>query len=314
MLRPGFSAAAVLLLLSMTLTVACARDHNGFDLTDSLVPADEIHLGGPARDGIPAIDSPKFLAATEADFLKGSDRVLGLVRNGEARAYPVSIMNWHEVVNDKVRGDSIAITYCPLCGTGVAFVSDRKDGGQRFGVSGLLYNSDVLLYDRETESLWSQLLMQAVAGPRSGERLAAVPLVHTSWVAWQTEHPETSVLSTETGYTRDYRRDPYVGYAGSADVYFPLSASSGRYHPKERVLGLEIDGLYKAYPFAELSRTQEAEINDSFAGRRLVVRFDQAAESARVFDENGRELASVTGFWFAWYAFHPSTEVFAADG
>ena len=156
--------------------------------------------------------------------------------------------------------------------------------------------------------------MQAVAGPLKGERLTAVPLVHTSWRAWQLEHPDTLVLSTETGFRRDYDRDPYAGYTGSSDLYFPVNARSRRYHPKERVLGLEIDGRFKAYPFAELSRTGRKEIDDSFAGRKLTIRFDEVAESARVFDEGGRELAAVTGFWFAWYAFHPATEVFGADG
>ena len=155
--------------------------------------------------------------------------------------------------------------------------------------------------------------MQAVAGPLKGERLTAVPLAHTSWQAWKMEHPGTRVLSTETGFRRDYGRDPYAGYAGSSDIYFPVSAESRRYHPKERVLGIEIDGRFKAYPFTELARTGRTEISDGFAGRKQVVRFDPSAESARIFDEHGRELVALTGFWFAWYAFHPDTEVYTAD-
>lgn len=306
---------SVALLVSVTLLVsaACARDKNGFDLEGSLVPAEEIHLGGPPRDGIPSIDQPRFVVAVQADFLADSDRVLGLVRGGQSRAYPVAIMNWHEVVNDQVGRESIAVTFCPLCGTGVAFKSETRGMQLDFGVSGLLYNSDVLLYDRETESLWSQLLMQAIAGPLMGERLNAVPLVHTSWGAWRMEHPDTQVLSTETGFERDYSRDPYASYAGHSDVYFPVSAESSRYHPKERVLGVEIDGRFKAYPFAELSRTGKQQISDSFAGSLLTISFDETHGVARAFDQDGRELATVTGFWFAWYAFHPGTEVFSAD-
>jgi len=312
--RRGFyRSASLLVLLTVLVSVACGRDDNGFDLKGSLVPADQIHLGGPPRDGIPSIDRPKFLAAGQADFLADSDRVLGLVQGGQARAYPIAIMNWHEVVNDKIGEASIAITYCPLCGTGVAFLSQAGTGDRSFGVSGLLYNSDVLLYDRETESLWSQLLMQAVAGPRKGERLTAVPLTHTSWGAWKAGFPATRVLSTDTGHRRDYDRDPYAGYGENQDVYFPISASSRRYHPKERVLGVEIDGHFKAYPFAELSRTGMQQISDSFAGRVLTIRFDPTASSARAFDQDGRELVAVTGFWFAWYAFHPATEVFSAE-
>ena len=299
-------------LLGVLVSAACGRDDNGFDLTGSLVPADQIHLGGPPRDGIPSIDRPRFVAADDADFVTDTDRVLGIARNGRTRAYPIAIMNWHEVVNDRVGGESILVTYCPLCGTGVAFLSPAATGEQGFGVSGLLYNSDVLLYDRQTESLWSQLRMQAVAGPLKGQRLAAVPLIHTSWRAWRAEHPDTQVLSIDTGFDRDYERDPYAGYMASSEVYFPVSASSRRYHPKERVLGLEVDGRFKAYPFAELSRSGDDEIGDSFAGRKLTIRFDPAAKSARAFDENGAEVTAVTGFWFAWYAFHPETEVYTA--
>jgi len=309
--RPHFyRSAGLVLLLAALASAACGRNYNGFDLAGSLVPAEQIHPGGPPRDGIPSIDRPRFVAAAQADYLADSDRVLGLAQGGQAKAYPVAIMNWHEVVNDQTGKVAIAVTYCPLCGTGVAFMPETRGRTLSFGVSGLLYNSDVLLYDRETESLWSQLLMQAVAGPLKGESLTAVPLVHTSWRAWRTEHPDTLVLSTETGFVRDYGRDPYTGYADRSDIYFPVNAESRRYHPKERVLGVEIDGHFKAYPFAELARTREQRINDSFGGRLLTIRFDPDAGSARAFDQDGRELATVTGFWFAWYAFHPSTEVF----
>jgi len=314
MLRPGFFRSAVLVaLLIVLVSVACGRDNNGFDLAGALVPADQIHLGGPPRDGIPSIDRPKFIVAADADFLADTDRVLGLAVDGQARAYPIAIMNWHEVVNDRVGEESVAVTYCPLCGTGMAFSSGVGGRQLTFGVSGLLYNSDVLLYDRGTESLWSQLLMQAVAGPLKGEQLTPVPLTHTSWSAWTTEHPDTKVLSTETGFRRDYGQDPYAGYAENSEVYFPVSASSRRYHPKERVLGLAVDGRFKAYPFAELSRTGHKEISDRFAGLDLTIRFDRTAESARAFDTEGRELTAVSGFWFAWFAFHPETEVFSAD-
>jgi hypothetical protein len=285
---------------------------NGFDLAGSLVPTSEIHQGGPPRDGIPALDDPRFVAAGEAGFLEDTDRVLGLVLGGEARAYPIGILNWHEIVNDQVAGRPVAVTFCPLCGTGVAF--DARIGGDRalFGVSGLLYNSDVLLYDRRTQSLWSQIKRQAVSGPLKGQRLRALPVDHTTWRAWRAEHPKTLVLSTHTGHKRDYRKDPYAGYESEAGLYFPISARSKRYHPKERVLGLELAGRFKAYPFAELARTGEREIRDRVKDHEVLIRFDAENGSARAFDAEGRPLAGINGFWFAWYAFHPDTEVFEA--
>lgn len=303
----------IALLAALLSAGAQGGDYNGFDLEGSLVPLDAIRRGGPPRDGIPAIDHPQFVAAEDARFLHGKDQVLGLARNGEVKAYPVSILNWHEIVNDRLGGESVAITYCPLCGTGVAFASQVKDKTLSFGVSGLLYNSDVLLYDRETESLWSQIKKQAIAGPMAGRKLEALPLTHTTWRAWRREHPNTQVLSTATGHRRDYDRIPYLGYENSRELYFPVSAESRRYHPKERVLGLEIGGRYKAYPFVELSRAGKREIPDRFNGKKLVIRFDEANETALVLDEQGEQLPAITGFWFAWYAFHPQTAVFTAS-
>jgi hypothetical protein len=160
--------------------------------------------------------------------------------------------------------------------------------------------------------VWSQIRRQAITGPMKGEKLTALPLTHTTWKAWKRAHPETRVLSTDTGFRRDYGRDPYAGYAGASELYFPVQARSARYHPKERVLGLEINGRFKAYPFAELSRTGQVELKDRFAGRQIRVRFDAANESAQAFDADGKQLPAIVGFWFAWFAFHPQTEVFTA--
>lgn len=157
---------------------------NGFDLQGALVPAEAILPGGPPRDGIPAIDRPRFVDAARSG-LAPKDRVLGLRLGREARAYPVRILNWHESVNDRVDGRPVAVTYCPLCGSGVAF--DARVAGQEasFGVSGLLYNSDVLLYDRGTQSLWSQIMGRAISGPLKGTPLVSLPLTHTSWTDWR---------------------------------------------------------------------------------------------------------------------------------
>ncbi len=304
----------ILLLLAAVLTGApAAFARNGFDLHDSLVPPTLIESGGPPRDGIPAIDSPRFLPATGVEFLQPGDRVLGLAAFGEIRAYPIPILVWHEVVNDWITGLPLVVSYCPLCGTGMAFLAEDVSGPLTFGVSGLLYNSDLILYDRETESLWSQILGQAIAGPLRGTRLRSLPLTHTTWGAWREAHPGSEVLSTDTGYARAYRGDPYADYARGPGLLASVGARSRRYHPKERVLGVTLDGADKAYPFTELARTGATLIRDRLAGSEILVRFDPESQSARAFGGDGVQLPAVTAYWFAWYAFHPDTAVFEAD-
>jgi len=289
-----------------------AAEMNGFFIgPDALIPADEIHSGGPPRDGIPSIDRPKFTTADGEMKIRPSDAVLGLFHLGMAKAYPIAVMNWHEIVNDRFGDEPVVVTYCPLCGTGVAYAAQVDGRELEFGVSGLLYNSDVLLYDRQTESLWSQLMLQAISGPMRGRKLQMLPLVHTSWAEWRAEHPDTLLLSRDSGYSKDYDRDPYAGYADSSGVWFPVSHKDPRYHPKERVLGVELDGKFKAYPYAELSRSK-GEVKDRFAGRELTLRYNPDGPSLRAYDAAGNEIPAISSFWFAWFAFHPDTEVYQA--
>ena len=291
---------------------AAAETKNGFNLEQALIPADQIHRGGPPRDGIPSLEYPEFIPATEAGYLRAADRVLGIAVNGWARAYPVRILNFHEIVNDVVAGQRVVITYCPLCLSGMAF-RPAVDGRElEFGVSGLLYNSDVLLYDRQTESLWSQISRTAISGPLKGQQLDVLPLAHTTWRDWQERHPDTLVLSMNTGHLRDYRSDPYRDYRTGGQLYFPVSAESRKYSRKSMTLGLEIDGEFKAYPFAELKKSPPSFI-DTFQGRTFEVRYDDKNKSATIIAENGEELPTLIAYWFAWFAFHPETEIFEAS-
>jgi len=296
-----------ILIYFINVKVVPAVTMNGFDLDESLVAEDQVKRGGPPRDGIPSIDNPKFIAMDAVDFLKADDRVLGLVINNEARAYPIAILNWHEIVNDEFDGQAVVISYCPLCGTGMAFEPELPV--KEFGVSGLLYNSDVLLYDRETESLWSQIMSKAISGPLKGTNLNALPLTHTSWLDWKNQHPDSLVLSTNTGYSRDYSKSPYGGYEKSNKIFFPVSASNQRFHNKEWVLGVNIGETYKAYPFSELEKVTSP-VKDKISGELIEVIFDRENSSARALDEQGREIPTVMAYWFAWYAFHPDTKVF----
>jgi hypothetical protein len=181
-----------------------------------------------------------------------------------------------------------------------------------FGVSGLLFNSDVLLYDRQTGSLWSQILQTAVTGKKKGARLKAIPLSHTTWQDWRTRHPNTDVLSPETGYRRNYRANPYPGYSQSGKLYFPVNAENRLYPRKAMIMGLEVDGKFKAYPFVELAKGS-GRFMDEFHGQRFAVEYDHVNETARVIAENGEELPTLMAFWFAWYAFHPDGEIYSAE-
>jgi hypothetical protein len=198
-----------------------------------------------------------------------------------------------------------------LCGSGIAFSSTINGRRLEFGVSGLLYNSDVLLYDRQSRSLWSQIKQTAVTGPMKGTKLHAIPLSHTTWRDWQARHPNTQVLSTDTGFRRNYKVSPYGDYARSRGLYFPVAEENSQYRRKETVLGLEIDGQFKAYPFDELKKGPE-KFTDEFQGRRFEVIYDKKNQTARIVDPEGNELPTLLAFWFAWYAFHPGTEIYTA--
>lgn len=313
-MKRSLSVSAVVIALVLGLLLLSfeggAIEKNGFDLEGISLPAEEIFHGGPPRDGIPSIDKPEFVAASRAGFLKPEDRVLGLDIDGVQRAYPIRILNWHEIVNDRINGKPVVITFCPLCGTGMVFRSNVAGKDLQFGVSGLLYNSDVLLYDRQTDSLWSQILSEAVSGELKGNKLDALPVSHTSWENWQKRHPETEVLAEQTGFSRNYSRTPYSGYDSNNSIFFPVSAESKRYHPKERVLGIEMGGKFKAYPFSELSRAEGDVLKDTFNGISVEVRFDAENRDGQIFSADGKPLKTVNGFWFAWFAFHPDTDVY----
>lgn len=280
-----------------------------FDVTCSLIPVNEIREGGPPKDGIPALDEPKYIGVSEVDYLKDDDLVLGLVRGNRARAYPTRILDWHEIVNDSINGESLLITYCPLCGSGMAFSGFWGGERRTFGVSGLLYNSDVLLYDRKTESLWSQIEGKAVTGSELGTDLVPEAIVMVPWKKWKQDHPNTEVLSTETGYNRDYLSDAYEDYRKKNSIWFPVSASSNAFPNKEWVLGIEIQGRFKAYAFSELKKASGSTITDFVNGQKLEIEFDAESETGTIKNESGQLLPHTRLYWFAWYAFHPDTEI-----
>lgn len=306
--------ACALCALALGLPSA-AQVKNGFDLRGSVIDAKLIEHGGPGRDGIPAIDSPDFVSAQSAEAsatISDDDRVIGVAYAGISKAYPLKILDWHEVVNDRFGAERMIVTYCPLCGTGMVFKPSSAAPDSTFGVSGLLYNSDVLLYDRATNSLWSQILGRAVSGPLKGTELESLPSRHTTWRAWKAAHPTTLVLSPRTGYRRNYSVSPYLGYASSPRLMFTVEHVSQQYQSKDLVLGVTVGGESKAYPLRELYREPGSTLVDVVGGKTLTIKWSEADQTAHATDVSGRDVESVLAYWFAWYAFHPDTAVFRA--
>ncbi len=285
------------------------RIKKGFNLKNAIIPIEYIKDGGPPRDGIPSIDQPKFLAVQEASYLRDSDRVIGVLYNRVKKAYPVKILNFHEIVNDQFDDHPVVITFCPLCGSGMAFNAQIAGSAKTFGVSGLLYNSDVLLYDRQTESLWSQISGEAVAGSLVSTSLEMIQTQFVTWSEWKKNYPFSEVLSTETGYQRDYSIDPYPTYYESESVWFPVENESDLYHPKTRILGIQVNGKYKAYPFPELDKAGKLVV-DQFNGTEINIRFSKKNQTAFLVAPSENKVHATTLFWFAWVAFFPDTEVY----
>lgn len=285
-----------------------------FDLQPLSIPRGEIFSGSPGKDGIPALTAPTFVSAQQASYLQPSDRVIGVARGDDVRCYPLKVLNWHECVNDVVDGVPLAVTYCPLCDSSLVF--DRRVGGRvlEFGVSGLLYNSNVLLYARNPDgpdTLWSQMKAEGVSGATTGTPLKTVPYEVTTWQDWRRRHPETRVLSTSTGHRRDYTRNPYSRYFGVQALMFPVRPLPKEGMPyKEPLLGVWTENAARAYPLKALARSGKAvNLQQSLGNESFMVEYDPEARAARITDASDGVRHAYT-FWFAWYAFHPDTEVY----
>ena len=250
------------------------------DFSKRSVQYSEIFSGGVPRDGIPPIDDPKFVSVVEADgWLEEKEPVIALELNGDARAYPLQILTWHEIVNDTVGGIPVAATFCPLCNSAIVF--DRRLDGvlYDFGVSGNLRNSDLIMWDRQTQSWWQQLTGEAIVGQLTGQRLAILPATIVAWQDFKDTYPEAQVLSRDTGHSRNYGSNPYVGYdeVGQSPFLF-FGKTDERLLPTERVAALTVEDEAIAFPFSFLEA--ERVVNYSASGQDLVVFFRPGVRSA----------------------------------
>ncbi len=303
-----------------------ARRLHGFDVSYSLIPRDEILPGGPGKDGIPALTSPPAVEAPRAKYLKGSDLIVGVVQGNDSRAYPLRILVWHENVNDTLSGVPVAVSYCPLCHSALVF--DRRAGGQvrEFGVSGLLWNSNVLLYDRQpkgkAESLWSQVQMRAVAGPaaKQGLQLTLLKAELTSWRDWRRRHPKTTVLSDRTGYRRDYSENPYRQYFQNDRLIFPAPAKRGRpngFLRKEMMVVVRAADALKAYAVRDVAKQpgDRGYVQDRVGHTQLRLYYQQQSDTVRVelVGEAGAPVGVAYMYWFAVAAMWPDVELYAPN-
>lgn len=232
---------------------------------------DELLSGGPPRDGIPSIDSPTFVSyAAASDWLADNEPVIALELNGDARAYPLQILMWHEIVNDTVGDVPVIATFCPLCNSALVF--DRRVNGEtfEFGTSGLLRNSDLVMYDRTTETLWQQFTGEAIIGDLTGTQLTFLPAQIVSFADFQKAFPDGVVLSRDTGFSRNYGENPYVGYDDINESPFLYDGVvDDRLRPMERVVTVDLGEVDIAYPLSALF--EQGVINDTRSDRDLVV-------------------------------------------
>lgn len=285
---PGL-AATLLSLHAASAQRPPAADSWRTDFSRTTIDLAEVVSGGPPKDGIPAIDRPRFVTVAEASWLTPREPVVVVIAGGRMKIYPLQILIWHEIVNDVVGALPVAVTYCPLCNTALVF--DRRLDGRLldFGTTGRLRHSDLVMYDRQTESWWQQATGEAIVGSLAGQRLIPVEAHLVAWSMARRYYPDAMVLSRETGYQRPYGHNPYLRYDGEKQQ--PLRAffsrkPDPRLPAMERVVTLDLAGAAVAYPFSRLRR--EAVIQDSAGGEPVVIFWAAGTASAVDADEFGR--------------------------
>lgn len=284
------------------------------DNTRHTIPLNEIIGGGPPKDGIPSIDDPKFVSVKNAEsFLADAEPGIAVSHEEIDRFYPYQILVWHEIVNDAYNGKRVLVTYCPLCLSGIVF--DPVVQGERveFGVSGKLWENNLLMYDRMTDSLWSQILGEAVLGEAVPAALPIIPSDITMFGNWKKVHPNGEVLSQDTGATRFYGTDPYGSYYTEPGTLFPSRGTADtRLDQKDFILGIVINGSAKAYYPPTIKAVGQVE--DVFEGVTIVAQYEEELDAVRLFRKNPdgslERINPFPSFWFSWVAAHPKTALY----
>jgi hypothetical protein len=292
------------------------------DFEKASIDFSEIVSGGPPKDGIPSIDDPRFIAAEEEESLGKDEPVIGLALNGDARAYPLRILIWHEIVNDTVGGVPVTVTYCPLCNSAIVFERTAAGRVLDFGTTGKLRNSDLVMYDRQTESWWQQFTGSAIVGDMTGTELKSVPARLESFALFKKRHPEGKVLLAGNPNARPYGVNPYVRYDSRAAPYPLFTGALPRdINPMARVISLKIGGKPHAVTMGLVSREGRVEIGDVVVSWRAGQ--NSALDEAEI--ASGRDVGNIIAqkrtedgfedivydvtFAFVFNAFHPDAPI-----
>lgn len=272
--KNGILLISTLLSCILTYDYSSAQKLSEFDtdISKHSINLDELIDGGPGKDGIPSIDHPKFVSQDEAsDWIDLLEPVISLTVNGEARAYPIQILMWHEIANDELGGVPVSVTFCPLCYSAIVF--DRRLDGEvyEFGVSGMLRHSDMIMYDRTTESLWQQFSGEAVVGDLTGKELTIIPSQLISFEQFRETHPGAKVLSRDTGHRRNYGENPYDGYDDINNSPFLMSSEdiSDKLPPMEKIIGVRSDNEQIGYPYS--ITLEKRVLHDQIDGEPVVI-------------------------------------------
>ncbi|MFB6246680.1 MAG: DUF3179 domain-containing protein [Candidatus Pacearchaeota archaeon] len=291
------------------------------DGTKYIIHPDKLKDGGPPKGGIgtdkgiPAITKAqvKYTTPEKANkWVENDELVLALNYKGEKIVYPLQILTFHEIINEKINGEPLLITYCPLCGTGIAYKREISVNGTtktpNFGTSGKLYNSNLVMYDNLTGTYWQQIDGKAIVGELSGQELKKVSIDTVTWKEWKSNHKDFKVLSKDTGFERPYGKNPYGGYRESDTTFFDYNNKNDTLKPKTVVYGIEINGKYKAYKDRDLEKGQK--IEDKFANTTIEIEKNQDGTVRFKNKKTGEKIVKERGFWFSWHAFHPQTKIY----
>ncbi|MEE9432567.1 MAG: DUF3179 domain-containing protein [Melioribacteraceae bacterium] len=322
------------------------KDDGGKQSNDWLIPSNKVFDGGPGKDGIPALQDPNFIDVDAIDYVADNDLVIAVKVGNEIRVYPHSILDWHEIINDGIGSTKYALTYCPLTGSGIGWNRVIDGNETTFGVSGLLYNTNLIPYDRATGSNWSQMQLQSVNGKLISKFISLVPLIESKWSTIKTSFPNAKVVSTNTGYSRNYGRYPYGDYrTNHTSLIFPVEHSDDRLKGKERVLGVFDGENTKAYR-VESFETNGQVLIEKFASTNFLIYGNSGKNFITAFtipnnstfeiitsdlpwifkDSNGNKYdlfgtsedksiqltpaKSFIAYWFSWAAFYQNTKLY----